>query len=112
MPKKQHPNFILSEISRHRATHLGESNDLSSFADWYQAELNRVISVADGCRQPHWSESIAVGSRSFVDSAAALSKNRKKLVIQEWAENAWYVREPAECYETIQIGLPQERENL
>jgi hypothetical protein len=49
-------------------------------------------------REPHWTESIEVGSRDFVQQIAALAKDRKWLEIGEWAAAAWYVREQGENY--------------
>jgi len=72
--------------------------DLGAFAERYRAELGKALEGGSRCREPHWSESIAVGSEGFVRSVAAWAKNRKKLVIKECADAAWYVRDPAACY--------------
>jgi putative transposase len=78
---------------------LGDLSDLSAFATRYNVELDQALKTASGRREPHWTESIAVGSEAFVQRIAALSKNRKELEIREWAEAAWYVRDPAAYHE-------------
>jgi putative transposase len=77
---------------------LGGMSDLGAFAEWYRAELGKALEAASARREPHWTESIAVGSEGFVRRIAALAKNRKKLEIKEWADAGWYVRDPAACY--------------
>ncbi len=84
----------LEELSR-----LGRVIAPDVFAAWYRTELDQTLATSNRCRQPHWSESIAVGSKAFVDSVAARSKNRKKLVIREWANDAWCVCDPADSYD-------------
>jgi len=77
---------------------LGESSNLKTFADWYDLGLDEALKTASGGRISHWTESIAVGSEVFVRRIAAQSKYRKKLEFREWADDAWYVREPAADY--------------
>lgn len=77
---------------------LGKQKDFRDFTAWYDVELDQTLKTASGRREPHWSESIAVGSEAFVQRIAALSKNRKKLVIREWADAAWYVRDRTVFY--------------
>ncbi len=84
---------------------LGESSDPRAFAARYDVELDQALKTASGGRQSHWSESIAVGSRAFVDRIAALSRSRKKFEIEEWSNVAWYVRDPAACYEAKLMPL-------
>jgi len=97
------------EISRRRRRYqileldellrLAGMNDPDAFAAWYSAELNEAIRAGRSRRrEPHWTESIAVGSEEFVRSIARSTRNRKKLEIREWADAAWYVRDPAACY--------------
>lgn len=77
---------------------LGALSDLSAFAARYNEELNQAIKTASGRREPHWSESIAVGSEDFVHRIAALSKNRKKLGIEKGPDETWFVRDHAARY--------------
>jgi hypothetical protein len=89
---------------------LGGMSDLCAFAEWYDFELDRALETTSGHREPHWTESIAVGSEGFVRRIAALSKNRKKFEIKQWADAAWYVRDPAACYPSTAdcaAGLPR-----
>jgi putative transposase len=82
---------------------LREMDDLNYFSGRYEAELNEMLNKTKGVREPHWTESIAVGSEAFVNRIAALSKNRRKLVIEEWADAAWCVRDPSAQYNSIII---------
>lgn len=77
---------------------LGQLSDLSAFAARYDTELDHALKTASGRREPYWTESIAVGSKDFVHRIAALFKNRKKFEINEWADDAWYVRDPTAGY--------------
>jgi putative transposase len=79
----------LSELLR-----LAEFSSYREFVTWYETELDHSLEIKkDSGRQPHWSESIAVGSRAFVEGIAMNAKNPKRLVIQEWSDDTWYVRE-------------------
>jgi putative transposase len=73
-------------------------SDPSAFLAWYNVGLDHALKSAGGRREPCWTESMAVGSEAFVRRIAALSKRRKKLEVTEWADNAWYVRDPVESY--------------
>lgn len=73
-------------------------SDLDTLSCWYGANLDRVMKTSSRRREPHWTESIAVGSREFVHRIAALAKDRKRLEIGEWADAAWYVRKQGAHY--------------
>jgi hypothetical protein len=88
---------------------LAGVSNLDAFSVWYNVGLDHALKTASGCREPHWTESIAVGSQAFVERIAALSKGRKKLEIREWADDAWFVRDPEEIYDPLPI--PTAREN-
>ena len=77
---------------------MGEAEDASAFSARYTMELDHAIKKTSGRREPHWTESIAVGSEVFVRGIAALSKGRKRLEIKEWTDASWYERDPAVCY--------------
>jgi len=77
---------------------LSELEKLTAFAEWYDAELDKSLETASMRREPHWTESSAVGSKDFVRRIAALSKNRKRLEVKECVDDSWYVREPEACY--------------
>ena len=81
---------------------LAGVNDLGTFTAWYENQLNQTLKTASRHREPHWTESIAVGSEAFVRRIAALSKERRKLEIMS-LENAgaWYVRDPTENYYSL-----------
>jgi hypothetical protein len=44
-------------------------------------------------RQPQWTESIAVGSRAFVEAMAQNVSHRQHLEFSPVGENAWALRE-------------------
>jgi len=98
---------------RYRILDLGEllrlkgMNDLETFAKCYRAELSQKLESGIGSREPHWTESIAVGSEVFVRSMAVLAKTRKRLVITEYAGNSWYVRDPTASYAQGVSGTPR-----
>ena len=77
---------------------MAQLSDLTAFAAWYGIGLDLAIKIRRQRREPHWTESIAVGSKPFVRRIAALSSNRKRLEIREWADDAWYVRDPAATF--------------
>ncbi len=79
---------------------LREMNDPTAFSARYSFELAQMLKTANNRRQPYWSESIAVGSKIFVNDVAATVKNRKRLVIREWDNDAWYLRDQEASYET------------
>ncbi len=83
----------LSELLR-----LVGIRDPGVFAVWYRDELDRAIKSVSGGREPQWTESIAVGSETFVRRIAAQCKKRKKLEIVQGDGRAWYVRESEEGY--------------
>jgi putative transposase len=88
-------------LEREELLRLAGINTLEAFREWYLAELN--VAMRGGRsrrREPHWTESIAVGSEAFVRKIAGLTRDRKKLEIKEWAESAWYVRDSAADYDT------------
>lgn len=77
---------------------LAGITDLGSLAAWYEIQLDQALKTASGCREPHWTESIAVGSEGFVRRIAAISKHRRKFEIMAVNESAWYVRDPMVDY--------------
>jgi putative transposase len=82
---------------------MGEVADLSEFSARYNVGLDQVLKTASHRREPHWTESIAIGSKVFVHRIAALLKHRKKLEIREGADAAWYVRDPAAYYRLLPV---------
>lgn len=88
---------------------LGGTEDRSAFSALYDMGLDQSIKNASGRREPHWTESMAVGSEAFVRRIAALSKRRKKLEIREWTDASWYVRDPAACYLPLAVLTARRR---
>jgi len=85
---------------------LRELGELSAFAEWYDVELDKALETTSGRREPHWTESIAVGSEGFVRRIAALSKDRKRLEVKEWTDASWYVRDPGAYYASPAMAAP------
>jgi hypothetical protein len=69
--------------------------DPTDFAVWYSAEMDQAMARATGCREAHWTESIAVGSEAFVRRVAKRAKGRKRFEIDKSGNGSWYVRESA-----------------
>ncbi len=91
---------ISSQRLRYRILELDELLRLAdvdtseAFAEWYLAELNEAMRAGHlRYREPHWTESIAVGSEDFVRKIAGLARNRKKFENSQWADSTWYVRD-------------------
>jgi len=80
---------------------LGELSNLSAFAARYNIELDQALKNTSALREPGWTEIIAVGCEAFIHRITAPSENRKKLMIRQWVDAAWYVRDPAASYGRI-----------
>jgi len=83
---------------------LGEMSEPTAFAEQYCAELWKKLESGNVHREPHWTESIAVGSEGFVRRIASMVKSRKRMEIKKAADAAWYVRDVAACYGTTAGG--------
>jgi len=91
--RKRYRILDIAELLR-----LGGDDDPENLATRYRTDLEQVLKEGRGRREAHWSESIAVGSKAFVQGIAALSKHRKRFEVKEWAASAWYVRDPETNY--------------
>ena len=85
---------------------LAGMSDLGTFTAWYENQLDQVLQTASRHREPHWTESIAVGSEAFVRRIAALSKQRKRLEIMALNDDTWYVRDPISNYYSLSKTQP------
>jgi len=79
---------------------LAELSEVEGFRVWYDLELDQTLKSCSNGREPHWSESIAVGSEGFVRRIGVLATGRKKLDIRKWLEGTWYVREREAGYQS------------
>ena len=84
-------------------------SDLRAFNAWYETGLNETLRTASGQREPHWTESIAVGSHEFVERFTVLSKSRRNFEFGESADGVWYVRESRETYRRRRITARKKR---
>lgn len=77
---------------------LAHATDATKLAEWYRLGLEGVLRTGNLCREPVWSEAIAVGSEDFVRRIAAMTRSRTRLELKEWTMASWYVRDPSVCY--------------
>jgi putative transposase len=82
-------------INLRRLQQMAPIPDSTDFARWYSAETDQAMARATGCREAHWTESIAVGSEAFVRRVAKRTKGRKRFEIDKSGNGSWYVRESA-----------------
>ncbi len=60
--------------------------------------IDEALSRRDFVRDPVWTESIAVGSQSFVKQIEEKTKNRIKLTIEDAGSSRWVIRESDVSY--------------
>lgn len=79
--------------------YLGLSS-LQEFRMNYRHSIEESISRSELKRDGKWTESLAVGSNTFVEKVARKIRNRLEVEIKEDDENkgCWIVREPSEKY--------------
>ena len=66
---------------------------LEQFRDNYQALIQTRLAKDVMAREPQWTESIAVGSRAFVEAIGQQVTHRQQLHYAAVGENAWVLRE-------------------
>ena len=66
---------------------------LEEFRANYQALIDTRLAKDLMARDPQWTESIAVGSRAFVEAIAQRLTHRQQLHYASVGENAWVLRE-------------------
>lgn len=81
---------------------LLQSMDLASiveFEEMYEGAIERRLEKSVG-REPHWTESLAVGSLDFVERTKSEYRNRWKFNLEEIEKDStvWAVREAGEFY--------------
>ena len=65
----------------------------NDFAQAYSAAIDESIARRELERNPIWTESIAVGSKTFVGSVADKLERRKRLYQAETSKGVWTVRD-------------------
>lgn len=73
------------------------ATDRVAFQEEYLRDIDQAIRQGELERNPAWTESVAVGSKSFVDRVAAEIR-RDRLDFQESSEGIWTVRESSNPY--------------
>jgi putative transposase len=66
---------------------------LAEFRASYEASVQARLAKDAMAREPHWTESIAVGSRAFVESIAQTVTHRQRLNYSAVGERVWVLRE-------------------
>jgi putative transposase len=72
----------------------------------YRTAVIQTLESGRLAREPVWTESIAVGSESFVSDVAAEIWNREELDQFEGPEGSWVLRETGEAYTTEHSRQP------
>lgn len=76
----------------------------SKFRDWYVNAIEQRLAAGKWGRESHWTESLAVGSRKFVETVSARYTSRQTLTYDEVASGTggmWSVRESRIPYGSI-----------
>jgi putative transposase len=71
--------------------------DVAQFRSNYAARIEQRIAEGRMCREPRWTESVAVGSEGFVRQIASRIRGRQELEVVEEGER-WLLREPDQAY--------------
>jgi putative transposase len=83
---------------------LTAGSDREQFARDYTAALDDAIDRGGLRREPHWTESIAVGSKEYVTAIREQIKGRRRTRTSETLDGAWEVHEPeATCGEVLPV---------
>ena len=75
--------------------------DLGEFRDRYLEAIRRRIAEGRLCRESHWTESVAVGSREFVERVQSIHAHRMGFDAREVpgpGSQTWAIRESREPY--------------
>ncbi len=78
-----------------------EFRDLEAFRQRYEEAVAERIQTDSLAREAWWTDSIAVGSRSFVENAQAICTHRRQFDVSELnhgASQAWSLRESKASY--------------
>jgi putative transposase len=67
--------------------------DRQSLAEIHQQRIMESIQKKCYVREPLWTESIAVGSKAFLDDVISKTKRRKRLYSESNKDGEWFVKE-------------------
>ena len=84
---------------------------LEEFREHYRSAIDRQIAGNALRREPYWTESVAVGSKAFVQRLESLQARRMRFDRYEVPDSdpqTWAIREPRERY-SADSGLPSTR---
>ena len=82
-------------IDTKRSLELLGAPSLDEFRVHYEHQVRDTIARREMARQPHWTGSIAVGAKDFVDRVAEAPAFRRELTVEEVSGGAWVLREDA-----------------
>ena len=68
-------------------------HEIGEFQRHFESRIGRAIAARELEREPRWTEGVAVGSASFVEEVAAMTKGRRNLGREEVSPGAWVLRE-------------------
>jgi putative transposase len=74
------------------------NDSLEDFRKNYSQTVAEAIAHKDLCREPHWTESIAVGSPSFIGCIEEETTGRLELNIEKSDSSRWIIRETGSSY--------------
>ena len=83
--------------------HLVARTGMQSAADfhaWYREGIERKLAEGRMEREGHWTESLAVGDRRFIDRMRCEYDRRAQFVTDHAPDGAWHVRETRTPYRT------------
>jgi putative transposase len=80
-------------IDTHECLRILGGASLEEFRANHQALINTWLTKDAMAREPQWTESIAVGSRAFVEAIAPTITHRQRLHYSIVGESAWALRE-------------------
>ncbi len=95
--------FCLLDMGR--LLELLDTPDLAAFRETHAARIDSAIRERQLSRESHWTEAVAVGSKSYVRSVAERLRRRKRLRVLLAPQDAWYVREDAVEYGRTEAQL-------
>ena len=91
-------------IDRDRLLESLSATNLKMFQDQYVEAIDRRVAEGRRTREPHWTESLAVGSKTFVESTSGCYTQRRNLDVGEIRDplpGTWVVRETRGPYTTF-----------
>ena len=94
-------------VGRRQRYRLLQVEDLASrtgfgsvkeFQEFYSESIEARLAANAGSRESHWTESLAVGDREFVQGLTSEYSRRLKFVTAQAPGNTWHIREEHAAY--------------